>query len=172
MATATLTPDHDAVVTEIFIAAPPARVFEAITNPAQTAKWWGERGQYRLTATHADLRVGGKWFSEGVSDAGQAFRVEGEYLEIEPPRLLAHTWNPSYENLPSTIVRWELESRDVHGLHAQGSHRVGTGTLVRVRHSGFSANAQACKGHGEGWVRVLGWMQAFIERGQTVDTRE
>jgi uncharacterized protein YndB with AHSA1/START domain len=41
MATAALTPDHDAVVAEIFVAAPPARVFKAITDPAQTAQWWG-----------------------------------------------------------------------------------------------------------------------------------
>ena len=35
MATATITPDQDAVVAEIFIAAPPARVFQAISDPNQ-----------------------------------------------------------------------------------------------------------------------------------------
>jgi len=37
MATASLTPDQDAIEAEIFIAAPPARVFEAITDPKQRA---------------------------------------------------------------------------------------------------------------------------------------
>ncbi len=32
MATVTLTPDQDAVVGEVFIAAPPDRVFQAITD--------------------------------------------------------------------------------------------------------------------------------------------
>lgn len=172
MATATLTPDQDTVVTEIFIAAPPARVFEAITDPKQTAQWWGQKGLYRLTASHADVRVGGKWFTEGVSQQGEPFRVEGEYLEIEPPRSLAHTWNPSFKKLPPTIVRWELEPRDVHGLHQQGPHRVGTGTLVRVRHSGFAGDVVTCKSHGQGWIRILGWLQAFVEREQTIDTRD
>ena len=172
MATATLTPNQDAVVVEIFIAAPPTRVFQALTDPRQLAQWWGQKGLYRMTATHADVRVGGRWFSEGISDQGESFRVEGEYLEIDPPRLLAHTWNPSYHKLPGTVVRWELESREVHGLHQQGPHRVGTGTLVRVTHSGFAGNLEACKGHGDGWVRVLGWMQAFVEREKTIETRE
>jgi len=32
MATAVISPDHDTIVAEIFIAAPPARVFQAITS--------------------------------------------------------------------------------------------------------------------------------------------
>src|SRR5512133_2377043 len=35
MATVGITPDQDAVTAEIFIAAPPERVFQAITDPAQ-----------------------------------------------------------------------------------------------------------------------------------------
>ena len=35
-----ITPDQDAVVTEIEIAAPPERVFEALTDPAQLMLWW------------------------------------------------------------------------------------------------------------------------------------
>ena len=171
MATASVTPGNDVVTAEIFIAAPPARVFEAITDPKQTAKWWGQKGLYRLTDSQADVRPGGKWFSEGVGDDGTKFRVEGECLEIDPPRLLVHTWNPSYSNLRNTVVRWELEPREVHGLQRQGPARVGTGTVVKIRHSGFAGDLAQAKGHGEGWVRVLGWMQAFVEKGQTVETR-
>jgi uncharacterized protein YndB with AHSA1/START domain len=35
MATSAVTPDNDAVVAEVFIAAPPERVFQAITDPNQ-----------------------------------------------------------------------------------------------------------------------------------------
>jgi len=172
MATAQLSPDNDAVVVEIFIAAPPARVFQAITDPKQTAQWWGQKGIYRLTSGQSDLRVGGKWISEGVSDKGEPFRVEGEYLKIDPPRLLVHTWNPSYRQLPETTVRWELEPQEVHGLQSRGPGKIGTGTRLRIRHSGFAGNVDACKSHGDGWVRVLGWMQAFVERGETIDARQ
>ena len=38
MATAQVLPDNDVVTAEIFVAAPPARVFEAITDPKQKAQ--------------------------------------------------------------------------------------------------------------------------------------
>jgi uncharacterized protein YndB with AHSA1/START domain len=171
MATAQVTPDNDVVTAEMFVAAPPARVFEAITDPKQTAQWWGQKGMYRCTSTHSDFRVGGKWFTEGVRDDGTRFRVEGEYLEIDPPRLLVHTWNPSYQTLHDTVVRWELEARDMHGLQHTGPARMGTGTMMKLRHSGFAGNTEAAKAHGEGWKRVLGWMQAFVENDETVETR-
>jgi uncharacterized protein YndB with AHSA1/START domain len=171
MAIAQITPDNDTVVAEIFVAAPPARVFQAISDPAQTAQWWGQKGMYRLSETKADVRVGGRWLSAGIGKDGKPFKVEGEYLEVDPPRLLVHTWNPNYENIGNTVVRWELEPRPVHGLQHGGPNRVGTGTLVRVRHSGFAGNVASAKSHGEGWKRVLGWMQAFVETGETVQTR-
>jgi hypothetical protein len=43
--------------------------------------------------------------------------------------------------------------------------------MVKIRHSGFAGNIAAAQGHGQGWIRVLGWMQAFVEKGETVDTR-
>lgn len=171
MAVAQLTPDNDAVVVELFIAAPPARVFQAITDPTQTSQWWGQKGMYRITEAKTDLRPGGQWASHGVGEDGKPFGVEGEYLEIDPPRLLVHTWKPSYSDLRNTVVRWELEARDAHGLHHQSPHRLGTGTLVRVRHSGFAGNTESCKAHGEGWKLVLGWMQGFVEKGETIETR-
>jgi uncharacterized protein YndB with AHSA1/START domain len=171
MASAQVLPDSDTVVAEIFVAAPPARVFEAIIDPKQTAQWWGQKGRYHLTEASSDFRVGGKWRSAGVSEDGKPFHVEGEYLEIEPPRLVAYTWNPSYYDLPTTIVRWELEPRPIHLLQHSGPNRVGTGTVVKIRHSGFGGNLESAKSHGEGWKRILGWMQAFVEKGETHETR-
>lgn len=171
MATAHITPDNDVVVAEILIAAPPARVFEAIADPKQSAQWWGKKGLYRILESHSDVRKGGRWLSRGVGADGVEFQVEGEYLEVDPPHLLVHTWNPSYSKIPETVVRWELEAREVHGLQHGGPQRVGTGTLVRIRHSGFAGNLEQASRHGEGWKRILGWAQAFVERGETAETR-
>jgi uncharacterized protein YndB with AHSA1/START domain len=170
MATAVLTPDQDAIIAEIFIAAPPARVFQAISDPAQLQRWWGQTGLYHVTKATADLRPGGKWRSDGVGADGKSFYVEGEYLEVDPPRLLVHTWIGSFHT-QKTVVRWELESQSVHGLAPSGPKKAGTGTLVRVRHEGFAGNLQSATEHGEGWKRVLGWLEAFVERGETSDTR-
>jgi uncharacterized protein YndB with AHSA1/START domain len=171
MATVAITADQDAVVGEIFIAAPPSRVFEAITDPNQMPLWWGQKGLYRITEWKADLRVGGKWSSDGMGADGKSFRVEGEYLEIDPPRLLVHTWLPSWAHPVKTVVRWELEPQSVHGLHPNGPRKAGTGTLVRVRQEGFAGNIAVATGHSEGWTRVLGWLHRFAEKGETVDTR-
>jgi len=108
MAPISISPDHDTIEAEIFIAAPPERVFQALTDPNQMTRWWGQSGMYRITEWKADLRPGGKWSSVGVDADGTSFRVDGEYLEVDPPRLLVHTWVPSFSSIPSTIVRWEL----------------------------------------------------------------
>jgi len=180
MATATITPDQDAIVAEIFIAAPPARVFEAITDPKQRAQWWGIEASsnpapqkavpFRVTEAKSDLRVGGEWSNEGIR-GGTPFRLEGKYLEIDPPRLLVHTRTADFVGNFETIVRWELEPRDVHGLYGSGTHRMGTGTLLRVRHSGFAGHPDQASNHHEGWCISLGWLRDYLEKNETVDTR-
>ena len=171
MATMEITPAQDTVFGEVFIAAPPARVFEAITDPKHVPRWWGQQGMYRVTEWKGDVRPGGKWSSVGLSQDGSTFRVDGEYVEIDPPRLLVHTWIASWSGNLETLVRWELEPTDIHGLQPSGPRRAGTGTLLRIRHTGFAGAPDAAKGHAEGWKRVLGWMQAYVEREETVDSR-
>ena len=49
MATAAhITPDQDAILAEVFIAAPPARVFEAIADVKQRAQWWGMKRNFHV----------------------------------------------------------------------------------------------------------------------------
>jgi uncharacterized protein YndB with AHSA1/START domain len=131
MATATITPDQNTVIAEIFIAAPPARVFEAITDPKQRAQWWGVKAstpqgvvKFSVTDARSDLRVGGKWSNDGVRGDGTPFRIEGTYLEIDPPRLLVHSRTADFVGDFETIVRWELEPRDVHGLVCTARARI------------------------------------------------
>jgi len=69
-----------------------------------------------------------------------------------------HTWVASYMGALKTTVRWELKADK-------------DGTQVTLRHSGFAGNIEAVKSHSQGWVRVLGWMQRFVESGATVDSR-
>ena len=58
-----------------------------------------------------------------------------------------------------TTVLWELEARN-------------NGTLLKLTHTGFAGDVEQAKGHGIGWSLVLGWLQAFVERGETVSTRK
>jgi hypothetical protein len=70
-----------------------------------------------------------------------------------------------------TTVYFDLEPQAVHGLHPSGPKKAGTGTLVKLRHQGFATAPQQAVSHSEGWKRVFGWLAAYIERAETVDTR-
>lgn len=158
MATSQATPDADAIVSEIHIAAPPERVFQALVDPMQVVQWWGQIGVYRCTEFHSDLRAGGKWRSAGVDGQGHAFEAFGEYLEIDRPRLLVFTWVASWTGDLKTTVSWTLEARS-------------QGTLVTIRHSGLAAHPELAQKY-SGWPRMMGWLQAFMERGEAVDDRK
>jgi uncharacterized protein YndB with AHSA1/START domain len=157
MASVVITPDQDAVHVDTFIAAPPQRVFQAFTDPQQLLQWWGH-GEYRTTEFRIDLCPGGSWRCAGVSADGKPFHVEGEYREVEIPKLIVYTWRKSWMPNVESLVRVEISAEN-------------SGTHVRVQHSGFASIANAARDHGTGWVRVLGWMQAFVERGETIDSR-
>ena len=155
--TASVTLDHDAIVSEIDIAAQPERVFQALVDPVQVPQWWGQSGVYRCTKFEADLRAGGRWRSAGVGPDGGTFEITGEYLEVEPPRLLVYTWVASWTGDVQTTVRWELD-------------QTSDGTLVRIRHSGLAAHPEVAQSY-RGWPRMLTWVRAFVETGETVQTR-
>lgn len=157
-ATMRVSDDKDAITSEIYIAAEPERVFRALVDPDQVVQWWGQQGVYQCSDFAADLRPGGKWHSSGIGPDGGPFEVKGEYLEVLPPRVLVHSWIASWTGDARTTVRWELESKD-------------GGTMLRLLHSGLAA----FPGIGEtyrGWPRMLGWIQALLEKGETVEARK
>jgi len=63
----------------------PEVVFDAFTVPVAMRVWWTEQ-----TTFDVDLRVGGRWTIER-RDGDETFVMEGEYLEVEPPRRLRFT---------------------------------------------------------------------------------
>src|SRR5207249_2883290 len=81
------------VVGEIEIDAPPESVFDAMTDPAQLAEWWGSPETYRTHDWKVDLRPGGTWSCQATSPGG-AGTVHGVYIAVDRPRVLAYTWNP------------------------------------------------------------------------------
>jgi len=152
------TPVQDSIEAEIFIAAPPDRVFRALVESQQVLAWWGQAGVYRCTEFNSDLRVGGQWRSVGVGGESDRFTVTGEYLEVDSPRLLVYSWVASWTGDAKTTVRWELEPTE-------------QGTRVRLRHSGLAAHPEIAQAY-RGWPRMLQWLQAFLEKGETVAMRK
>jgi uncharacterized protein YndB with AHSA1/START domain len=131
------------VLARVEIAVPPERVFRAISTE-ELAKWWGSAELYRTTKHTVDLRPGGEYRSDGIGADGTPFHVSGQILEVDPPKRLVQTWQPSWESGPSSTVTWTLEP-------------IPTGTRLTVRHSGFTDPA-SCESHAQGWERVLGWL--------------
>ena len=160
MATAFVALDGDSIVSEIYIAATPEEVFRALVDPEFVVRWWGGQGaeqSFRCTHFQSDLRPGGRWRSSGVDGQGCPFEAAGEYLEIDPPRLLVQTWIASWTAHVKTTVRWELIS-------------TGEGTRLRHEHSGLAIHPQLGRSF-RGWPRILDWLRAFLENGETVDDR-
>lgn len=157
MPKAIITSDQDAVISEIEIAAPPARVFQALVDSKQVLQWWtGDNCQIESFAI--EPRVGGRWRYDtrqttmninGISK----FHCEGEVLEFDPPRVLAYTWIANWHDRPAqhTVVRWELAG-------SKG------GTLVRVTHSGLAELPVARKDYSGGWPGVLNDLKKFVEK--------
>ena len=127
------------------VQAPPARVFEAMTDPEQVAKWWGPQG-FTCPEVTLDLRVGGAYRIAMQPPDGELFHLTGKYVEIEPPSRLAYTfrWEPPDPDDRENVARLALRERDgatevalTHGPFATEArrelHKAGwTDTLVRL----------------------------------------
>jgi len=156
MPAAVVSPDKDSIVSETAIAAPPERVFQALTDVAQLKRWFSDPS-CPITLFEMDARPGGKYryatekgsvVVNGVSE----FECHGEILEFYPPRLLVYTWQGNWHDdvTRTTVVNWELTAR------AGGTH-------VKVTHSGLAHLPIARKDYVGGWPGVLGMLKKFVE---------
>jgi uncharacterized protein YndB with AHSA1/START domain len=152
MATTSVTPDQDTIVSEVDIAVPAYLVFKGICDP-ETVR----RRSPSLEVFRMDLRVGGKWRLEILMPKPypgvEVIRHEGEVLEIDPPHLLAYTWFANFHTDPKhrSIVRWELTPTK-------------SGTHVKLTHSGLAAEPQARKDYAGGWPGVLDEIRTWAEQ--------
>lgn len=142
-------PDFE-LVEEVHIAAPPERVFRALTDPLEITAWWRLPGHYETTDARIDLRVGGSYRLSGTSARRKGFVVTGVYRVVEPPHRLSYTWTPDWEDgARDSIVDFRLEV-------------AGGGTRVVVRHTAF-ATPSARDDHSQGWPGVLGALRGHLE---------
>ncbi len=157
MPTTFVTPDQDAIVSEIHIAAPAERVFQALIDPQQLMRWWNSE-ECKTEFFEMDTRPGGRWrfgtrkSTLNVNGVNQFF-CEGEVLEFDPPRRLAYTWIANWHDDKDrkTIVRWEfMPTKD--------------GTHVKVTHSGLAQEAVARKDYSSGWPGVVEKLKKFVEK--------
>ena len=92
--------------------APRAVVWKALTDPGELAKWWGPHG-FNTPAVDFDARVGGSYRIAMQPPEGHLFHLTGEFREVEPPVLLAYTfnWEPPDPDDRETLVTLSLDDR-------------------------------------------------------------
>jgi uncharacterized protein YndB with AHSA1/START domain len=139
--------NEDTIVEEIQIKRTAEKIFEAMTNPVELAKWWRVEGKFRITRMESDFSVGGKWRMHLIGGRGTETVVSGEYREIVRPHLVVFTW--IREDTVETLVRWDLQEKD--GV-----------TTVRVTHSGLAS--EQLRTRNDGWPMILGLLHEYVER--------
>ena len=91
--------------------APVAAVWDAWTDPAQAAKWWGPRG-FTITTHSKDLRPGGHWAYTMHGPDGTDYPNKAIYFEVEPQRKLVYDHGGSDDRPPLFRVTVLFEEID------------------------------------------------------------
>lgn len=123
------------------VAASPARVFQALVSDEVT-RWWVRPGVFDTREWTADVKVGGRWRAAGVG-GGKPYVLEGEFLEVDPPRKLVHTWRLAGAPGTQSTATYVLEP-------------AGEGTRITLRQSGFESR-EACLN------TAIAWETSFSE---------
>ena len=134
-------------VYELFIKATPEQIWEAITTPEFTARYfYGARIQNANGRRIAHGPEGEVWGDEPI-------------FESDPPRRLVHGWRSLYDpeladEEPSRVT-WEIESHD------GGFSKL---TVVHDQLEGAPKTAESVSG--AGWMMVLSGLKTLLETGK------
>jgi uncharacterized protein YndB with AHSA1/START domain len=91
--------------------APRESVFQALSEPAALAKWWGPSG-FTTPEIELDLKLGGRYRFGMQPPAGDLFHLAGEFIDIDPPRRLAYSfrWEEPAPDDQETVVTLTLDA--------------------------------------------------------------
>jgi len=138
-------------VYQVFIRATPEEIWDAITKPEFTGRY------FHGSLVDSTFEPGTPYRSYSP-DRSQLW-VEGVVQEADPPRRLVHTWTALYD--PETAaeeasrVTWEIEPAD------------GPVCKLTVVHDQLEgAPKTAASVSGAGWMFVLSGMKTLLETGK------
>lgn len=130
--------DREIVLTRV-LNAPPERVFQAWTDPAQITQWFSPEG-FRNETLEIDLRVGGRWRFIYIGPDGTRYENRMVFLRIEAPRLIEIEHGTDIDNDPQRFrvtVTFDAQSngktvltmRQLHPTAAQRNAGIGFGAV-------------------------------------------
>lgn len=149
------TPDRIEKVVEL--AAPIERVWRAIADPTEFGAWFGVR-------LDGEFRVGEVKRGPITYPGFEHVTWEARIVAIEPPHLLAFTWNP-YAIDPAQDYSGESPTRVEFRLEPSGE-----GTRLTIRETGFNGvpehrRAEAFRMNERGWNEQLDNISRHVVSG-------
>jgi len=127
-----------------------ATLFCALTDPEALKEWFGP-GAAKVQHASGDLRVGGKWAIEMISDNCEEHNISGEYVEIDAPRKVVFTW--AWRSTPDRV------SQVTYALSPAGEG----GTTLILTHERLH-NAEIRDKHVYGWNGSLDKLAPWLSR--------
>lgn len=138
-----------AIVYTIYIAAPPEKVWQALTIAEFSRKY------FFGFAIEADLKVGGAFVARAPDGS---VHIAGEVIECDPPRRLTVSWNLNWpglvEKLGPTLVTYEIEP-------AGESVRL---TMLQLHDREISDDILS--GGRSGWPAILSGLKSLLETSE------
>lgn len=161
--------DQTTFVYSTYIHATPERVWQGLTDPAFTTRYWRHPAAGGL-AYVSDWQKGSSYeltYDESgfvVSDPGQVI------LESDPYRRLAYTWHtftPEWAARhafdQATVAAWRAEPRSKVAFDIEDA---GQGVVkLTVVHDGFEPGSGVLRGVSGGWPAVLASLKTLLETG-------
>ena len=127
------------------IGASPSRVFRALTEPRELARWWGPDG-FVIPSIESDLRPGGGYRIAMQPPGGDLFYLAGEFRELDPPRVVSYTF------------RWE----DRETLVTLSLREIGGTSTELAFHQGDFATERRRALHEQGWTQSLNHLEQLM----------
>jgi uncharacterized protein YndB with AHSA1/START domain len=142
----TITEIQTTQVYQVFIKATPEAIWEAITKPEFTEKYF-----YASRVEFADGR------RRAFGPAGEVWGDEA-IIEEDPPRRLVHGWRALYDPElaaeETSRVTWEIEQQD------------GGVSLLTVVHDQLEGAPKTAASVAGGWMRVISGLKTLLETGE------
>jgi uncharacterized protein YndB with AHSA1/START domain len=145
--------DHfkPAIVYTIYIASTPEQVWEALTSPEFSRKY------FFGNTVEVELKVGGAYI---VRQPDGKLHISGEVIECDPPRKLAFTFNVNWpaliDKLGATLVSYEIEP-------AGDAVRL---TMTELHDRPLSDDILS--GGRSGWPAILSSLKSLLETGEAL----
>ncbi len=133
------------VIKRTFRSVPAQRVFDAWTDPATIAQWYGPEGM-RIEIHEMDVRAGGSYRLTMHAADGGKFPLRGTYRELSQPGKVVFTWQWENAAEPDKPGEETLVTVDIRAADAD--------TMMTLTHSGFGSE-EATGQHKLGWDSTM-----------------